>query len=206
MDPKKFWSFLSNIKGTSGIPSQLIFNGETLSTPIKIVDAFADHFNVNYIKSNSSPSLTDNLIYHIISFGSVSEDQVLSALKKIKPKSTTGPDGIPAFLLPNCAATLAFPLSVIFNLALKTSDFPSTWKNSYITYITPVHKKGDKYDVSNYRPISLICNFAKTFEFILHEYSFTKVCNHLSNCQHGFFLKRSTISNLCCFTQFSAVY
>jgi hypothetical protein len=201
MDPKKFWSFLSNIKGTSGIPSQLIFNGETLSTPIKIVVAFADHFNVNYIKSNSSPSLTDNLIYHIISFGSVSEDQVLSALKKIKPKSTTGPDGIPAFLLPNCAATLAFPLSVIFNLALKTSDFPSTWKNSYIT---PVHKKGDKYDVSNYRPISLICNFTKTFEFILHEYLFTKVCNHLSNCQHGFFLKRSTISNLCCFTQFSA--
>jgi hypothetical protein len=113
MDPKKCWSFLSNIKVTSGIPSQLVFNGETLSTPIKIVDAFAERFNVNYIKSNSSPSLTDNLIYHIISFGSVSEDQVLSALKKIKPKSTTGPDGIPAFLLPNCAATLAFPLSFL---------------------------------------------------------------------------------------------
>jgi hypothetical protein len=105
------------------------------------------------------------------------------------------------FCSPIVPLHLHFLSQSFLTLHSKQVTFLQHGKNSYIT---PVHKKGDKYDVSNYRPISLICNFAKTFEFILHEYLFTKLCNHLSNCQHGFFLKRSTISNLCCFTQFSA--
>ena len=51
-----------------------------------------------------------------------------------------------------CAATLAYPLTKIFNLSFNLGQIPSDWKYANIV---PVHKKGDKNNIENYRPISL---------------------------------------------------
>jgi hypothetical protein len=95
----------------------------------------------------------------------ISESDVTSALKKLKPKLTAGPDNIPAVLLKDCASVLAYPLQLVFNLALKTCKFPEIWK---LSSISPIFKKGSRTQVENYRPISLICNFSKVFESILY--------------------------------------
>mgnify|MGYP005983777977 FL=1 len=55
--------------------------------------------------------------------------------------------------------------------------------------------------IQNYRPISLLCNFAKVLETILHKRIYTSVKQSISPFQHGFMKKRSTTTNLMCFTQ-----
>ena len=62
----------------------------------------------------------------------------------------------------------------------------------------PIFKKGDKSDVSNYRPVSLISCVSKTFERVINKH----LCNYLiSNSllyeyQSGFIPGHSTVHNL----------
>ena len=54
----------------------------------------------------------------------------------------------------------------------------------------------------NYRPITIICNFAKVFEIILHTSLSSHVQGQIICNQHGFVPGRSTGINLACNTQF----
>ena len=161
-------------------------------------------FSKSYTPSSSfsykSPGYQGVNIYtvHLPEFEEV---EVTAALKKIKPKMTTGPDGIPAFLLKDCAYVLAYPLKILFNLCLRNCEIPSLWKRSKVC---PIFKKGDKSDISNFRPISIICNFCKALEILLHEFIYHHISNKLSVFQHGFMKGRSTTTNLICVTQFIA--
>ena len=84
----------------------------------------------------------------------------------INTNKAPGPDGIHGCVLKYCSDSLCKPLSIIFNLSYNTGIIPSEWKSANIV---PVHKKGDKDLVSNYRPISLISLTAKIMERIIHE-------------------------------------
>ena len=59
--------------------------------------------------------------------------------------------------------------------------------------VSPVFKKGEKYDAANYRPVSLRCICCKTLEHIL----VSNINKHLTldsilaDCQHGFRSQRS---------------
>ena len=57
-----------------------------------------------------------------------------------------------------CGNSIYKPLSIIFNDCLKERKFPSDWKKAHVV---PVHKKGDKQCLKNYRPISLVQSAAK---------------------------------------------
>ena len=56
------------------------------------------------------------------------------------------------------------PLLKLFNLVFQKGQFPKLWNESYITLI---HKKGDKSDPANYRGISLTSNLGKLFNKVL---------------------------------------
>lgn len=202
-DPSKFWTHVNSLKKDNGIPIQMSYSNKKLNDPTEIVNAFADFFIKSYLppsfKNNHNSISTNKSMSNTLILTGFNEDEVLSALKKIKNKTTSGPDGIPAFLLKDCAQVLAFPLMIIFNLSLVSATFPSLWKRSSIC---PVFKKGSKNSIENYRPIALICNFAKVFEILLHDVIFNHVKNSISPSQHGFFKKRSTTTNLSMFTQY----
>jgi hypothetical protein len=70
------------------------------------------------------------------------------------------------------AASIAQPLSRLFNYSLNKHTFPTCWKRSNIV---PIHKKNSKQDKCNYRPISLLCNISKVFERVVHN----RVYNYL---------------------------
>ena len=53
------------------------------------------------------------------------------------------------------------PLEILFNACLKLGKFPKDWKSANIVAI---HKKGNKNDVSNYRPASLTCIICKIMD------------------------------------------
>jgi hypothetical protein len=48
------------------------------------------------------------------------------------------------------------PLAHICNASLEFGSFPDRFK---IAKVKPIHKKRDKRDMQNYRPISLLCAF-----------------------------------------------
>ena len=54
--------------------------------------------------------------------------------------------------------------------------------------ITPIHKKGPKNDITNYRPVSTLPIFGKIFEKIIYDrlYSFITARKILSPTQFGF--------------------
>ncbi len=51
-------------------------------------------------------------------------------------------------------------LANLFNLILSSGDFPETWSEGLIT---PIYKKLDKLDPSNYHGICVGSNLAKLF-------------------------------------------
>ena len=62
-------------------------------------------------------------------------------------------------------------LSIIFRNCQKAGYFPTAWKKANVV---PVHKKGNKQILNNYRPVSLLLICSKLFEII-----FDTISQHL---------------------------
>lgn len=199
-DPKKFWRFINDKKSNHTLPTTMSYDDTVIQEPQIIADSFASFFQSSYVASSQKGN-NDNDLYPSqspVDINKIPEQVVTTALKQLKPKATVGADRIPAFVLKDCAIVFACPLTFLFNLSLQTSTFPDLWKTSRIT---PVFKKGDSSNILNYRPISIINNFSKVFEIILHEYLYNSISIHISARQHGFMKGRSTVSNLFYLTQ-----
>lgn len=85
-------------------------------------------------------------------------------------------------------------------MALPTNTFPDAWKN---VKICPVFKAGKVNVIGNYRPIAILSNFAKAFELCIFTKLFPQIQNELSPNQHDFFPKRSTVTNLITFMEYT---
>jgi hypothetical protein len=136
----------------------------------------------------------DNVrVLHIFS---MTASDVIAAAKNLKPNLTAGSDDIPAFLVKDCIHSFSQPLAYLYNLILMLHVGRSQ------KYDCPVFKSGSKTDVSNYRPIALICNFAKIFERLLAKILCHHIAPYIVNEQHGFVKGKSTCTNLLEFTQY----
>ena len=125
------------------------------------------------------------------------QNKVRKLLLNINSNKASGPDGIHGKILKNCANTLAYPLSLLFKISYNTGSLPKEWK---IANVVPIHKKGSKDDIKNYRPISLTSLVMKTFERILKDELLIRT-SHLLDCrQHGFLNFKSCTTNLVNFT------
>ena len=63
-----------------------------------------------------------------------------------------------------CKSSIVRPLSVIFKNCLQTGTFLNNWKKPNVA---PIHKKGDKQLLRNYRLVSLLPVYSKIFERIV---------------------------------------
>jgi len=93
-------------------------------------------------------------------------------ISSLKPKNSSGYDEITSKIIKSCVSIISVPLSYIYNYSLHTGIFPDCLK---IAVVKPLHKKGDKFNVSNYRPISLLPTFSKIFEKAMY----TRLIKHL---------------------------
>ena len=79
------------------------------------------------------------------------------------------------------------PLSELFKLIYRDRVIPGQW---LISKIVPVHKKGDKSVIENYRPVANLCSVSKIFEkLILKKINELEIINGVSvggKQQHGF--------------------
>ena len=91
-------------------------------------------------------------------------------------------------------STLSF-LTYLFKKSIESGIFPQKWKQSNVV---PVFKQGDTQIVSNYRPISLLCNLSKVFEKIVYNclYDYCIENNLLSVRKSGFKKGDGTVNRL----------
>jgi hypothetical protein len=94
------------------------------------------------------------------------ECEVEKSISSQKINKASGPDNISNETLIETKEHIAPTLTQVFNMILKKEMIPKQWTVSTIKLL---HKKGDKNDIGNYRPISLMSNIYKTFsKIILH--------------------------------------
>ena len=122
-------------------------------------------------------------------------DKILSLFNKLNKSKATGLDMISARLIPECADLICIPICNIFNQSIGQGIFPNDWK---CARVAPLFKAGDRNDVNNYRPISLISVVAKVFERIVCNqlYACLEEQNIIRKCQSGFRSTHSTVTAL----------
>ena len=104
-------------------------------------------------------------------------DQISNILKGIDTNKSPCPDGITGTVLKKCSSSLSYPLSILFNISFASGQLPQDWK---VANVVPVHKKGDKSNIENYRPISLTSLVMKVMEKIVRDELYSK-CKDLIN-------------------------
>ena len=82
-------------------------------------------------------------------------------LRSIDVSKASGPDQFSGRMLKFTAASIAAPVTKLFNQSISTGCFPVTWKWSNIV---PIPKSGDKASLTNYTPVSLLPILGKPLE------------------------------------------
>ncbi|KAM7290185.1 uncharacterized protein ISCGN_026849, partial [Ixodes scapularis] len=125
----------------------------------------------------------------------VNQQGLFNLLLNLDAKKSSGPDEIPNIFLKRYAEWCSHYLVIIFKLTLDKGTIPRDWKCGKII---PVHKKGDKTILSNYRPISLTSTCCKTLEHILSKHLITFIESNklLGSNQYGFRRGCSTTTQL----------
>ena len=123
---------------------------------------------------NSSLPMFSLFTDHSLSTFNVTDDEIKDLLG-INVNKAHGPDNISAKTIHLCGTSLILPLKIIFSSIIRTGIFPACWKKANVT---PIHKKGDKQIINNYRPISLLPIFAKLFEKIIFKYIYNHLITH----------------------------
>ena len=110
---------------------------------------------------------------------------MLKIIRAIHVNKAHGCDDISICMIKICDQSIVKPLCIIYQNCLNTGFFPATWKKSNIV---PVHKKGDKQIVNNYRPVSLLPVCRKILERLVFNSIFDFLDNNslLSANQSGF--------------------
>ena len=125
----------------------------------------------------------------------ISDEGVTKLLRKVNPNKASGPDSIPARILKELADEIAPLLTIIFNKSLEQGEVAADWRKANVTAI---YKKGNKYEPSIYRPVSLTSLCCKLQEHILVRNILSHLEEHaiLTDCQHGFRAWRSSETQL----------
>ena len=161
-------------------------------------ELFNSHFATQCSSiSNSSklPSHIKNLTENRLSLISFSHDKIAKVIQNLDPNKAHGHDNISIRMVKVCGPSIYKPLEIIFNQCLETGVFPSEWKKGNIV---PIHKKGDKQMLQNYRPVSLLPICGKILERLMFNEMFEFFIENklISSSQSGFKPGDSCINQL----------
>ena len=195
-EPKQFWRYVkSKTKSVGGVFNLKNENGVFTKSEAEKAELLNDFFSSVFTKENldTLPEVTDKEVLSELDNIVISESEVLKHLKELdasKALKAMGPDNINPFLIKSMAEVFVKPLTLIFQKSVSSGIVPSAWKEARIT---PIFKKGNKTEPSNYRPVSLTSIVCKTLEKLVRKSILSHLTeNHLlSDKQYGFRSGRS---------------
>ena len=171
--------------------------GNVFYNPKDKADAFNNFFlhHSDIDTSNAELPSTCDVPAHSLTNITVTESDVTDLLENIDISKATGLDGISPRLLKEAGNAISKPLSKLFNLSLEIKTVPEVWKRANVILI---YKKGEKTNINNYRPISLLSCVGKLCERVVFKYVFNYFRNNflLSIYQSGFQPGDSTVNQL----------
>nr|CAI5831402.1 unnamed protein product [Callosobruchus analis] len=167
---KNLWKVVNNIcsKENDVISKTIVTaNNKVCDTPNSIADSFNDFFcgvgkmYAEKIEKPNTHPLPRSINQSSFFLEPTSEIEINKTISSLKNEKSTGFDNLKTEMLKNVSDSVAKHLNHLINTIFITGKVPYQFK---IAVVTPVHKKGDKKDINNYRPISVISVLAKVFE------------------------------------------
>jgi hypothetical protein len=177
-DVKKTWSaingMLSRTKELKDFPKYFLIHGQYVSDIKTISNEFNKFFvtvgniqtsNIALPQNRSFEEYLTTPVNQNFHFHCVNKLEIYKIIDNLKPKSSTGIDGLSNKLLKQIKFEISDILTVIINQSLTTGIFPEKLK---LAKVIPLFKKGDNSLFSNYRPISILPSLSKVIERIMH--------------------------------------
>ena len=130
-----------------------------------IIKKYENHSSI--IKMKSYMSVKSHLSSNntLASARQVTSNEVNLVLKSLNTKKASATDKIPTKLVKLASDFLSTTLATAINNSLASSKFPDIAK---VATVVPIDKKtNDKYDIFNFRPVSLLNCFSKVYENII---------------------------------------
>ena len=196
---KSLWRAVNIAKDASCpmIPTNMLYDNNTV-TGIDVPDSFANFFDnkVNNIVNDTNVDYDVHNGFRKI-FANCSmfmgELDIIESIKGLKMKNNEGYDRIPQRVLIDGMDVLIRPLTKLFSMVYRDTEIPGQW---LISKIVPIHKKGSKQQIENYRPVANLCSTSKIFErMILNRIRKLECLNGIElggKEQHGFTRNKST--------------
>lgn len=202
---KKEWNLVDEIisnKKRNKIAVELSIDNVICSDEFVVANSFNNHFSSisNLVLSNNVSAsncdhnfdlVNDTMFDNCFVFNPFCSSEILDIIKSLKNTNSSGVDGISNKTLKHIAFNIVDVLAFIFNSSVFSGIFPKKLKAANILAL---FKKGDRRDVNNYRPISLVSSISKVFEKGIKNrmLKFLKKIRFLSNKQFGFKKHMST--------------
>ena len=188
------------------------YNNVTSEDPISVANSFNEFFSLigENLAKNIPPS--DKPFFDFLGprnsntlfLDPIHRNEIIDIVSNLNNKKSAGHDNINNFLLKGIITSIVDPIVYIFNLSLSSGIVPDSMK---IAKVIPLFKKGDKEDINNYRPISLLSTISKVLEKIMYTRTIKFLTKYeiFSNLQFGFRKKHSTTHALLTFIKKSGV-
>ena len=203
VNPKHFWSY---IRSKTALKENVFRirneRGELTSNDQETAEVFNKSFQSVFVIEDRQnvPEPTVNFGGNLLEDIDVNLGTIEKLLKNINVNKAMGPDGLHPRCLNECSKELAMPVRLIVRKSLDTGSVPNIW---LIAAVCPIFKKGDKLEPLNYRPVSLTCVLCKICEIVIRQsiVSHMETNELISDSQHGFRERRSTLTNLLVYTE-----
>ena len=203
-DLKKSWKILNEMRHkrrTSCFPNYIELNGQCITDRRIILTKFNEYFTNIAKKLNESKSSEDyrdyrkfmkNRIDETIFFDEIDSCEIEKIIRQLNPGKSSD---ISPHILKLFRGIISPYLATLFNNCVYGGIFPDRLK---IARVIPLFKTGDRSNISNYRPISLLPVLSKIFEKLIHGrlVSFLDKNKVIYRKQFGFRKQHSTIHAL----------
>lgn len=194
-NPSLFWKFARERTNSSNYPSYMSYKNTTADSPQCISNLFADCFQTFYSVDNIGIDL-DSIVMECSNDANelcISMYDIENTIKELKINGAVGADGLSPKVFCSCSDALIWPLWILFHKTFESGIIPDRLK---LSKIIPIHKKGDKSDVENYRMVAIGTMILQIFEKTVNNKLKPLIENKISPFQHGFRSRHSVSTNL----------
>lgn len=191
-NPKAMWNVLKKVTNSAKRvepPRSLLNINEDPCSAINSINKYfvsvardlADKIAPSTVASPSTVfTQTNSLALLEVDFGDI--ERIICGLRD---DCAAGWDRITPSIIKASRRVLIPPITHVCNLAISTSVFPKVLKRALVS---PIYKQGDRGDVANYRPISVLPAVSKILERVLNNslVKFLDKYNIIAKNQFGF--------------------
>ena len=194
---QKLWSGIRSIlnvgKCKNSYLTSILNNNKSVDNPKDIANIFNNFFaNIGKTTEKRIPRGSHSPLFYLrgnysrsIFLSPVTSHEIWIFIGQMDVSKSSGPYSVPVTILKTIRDFISESLAFLVNDSFTSGNFPEKLK---LARITPVFKKGSRFDKDNYRPISVLSNFSKLLEKAMHHrlYSYLEELDILYPLQFGF--------------------